>query len=323
MKILVTGGAGFIGSHVCELLLKDGHTVTVLDDLNDFYSPALKKANLESVRRCGPLRFYAGDIADEARVTEVFDESRPEAVIHLAARAGVRPSLEQPLLYGRVNVLGTMNLLEASRRFGVRKFVFASSSSIYGIANRVPFREDDPAQLPVSPYAATKIAGEKLAFTYAHLYGLQVVCLRLFTVYGPRQRPDLAINKFTSMIDRGEPIPAYGDGSTRRDYTFIEDTTQGILRALAYDCSFEVFNLGNSQPVELRELIRLLEGALSKRAVIQWLPDQPGDVPVTYADITKANSAFGYQPQTSLRTGIERFVSWYFSQNTQRFAPAL
>lgn len=317
MKILVTGGAGFIGSHVCERLLHDGHSVSILDDLNNFYSPAAKEANLEAIRRQGPYAFFYGDISDEARVEEVFEASRPDAVIHLAARAGVRPSLEQPLLYGQVNVQGTITLLEACRKQGVPKFVFASSSSIYGIANQVPFREDDSVNMPVSPYAATKIAGEKIAYTYSHLYGLRVVCLRFFTVYGPRQRPDLAIRKFITMIDRGQPIPVYGDGSSGRDYTFVADTVGGILAALAYDCAYDVFNLGNSQPVQLIDLIRTIEAALGKKAEIQWLPDQPGDVPITYADISKAQKLLGYRPQTPLRQGIDRLLSWYFEKQGQ------
>jgi UDP-glucuronate 4-epimerase len=314
MKVLVTGGAGFIGSHVCERLLREGHSVAILDDLNDFYSPAAKLFNLDAIGQSGPVEFYYGDISDEPRVMEVFQESRPQAVIHLAARAGVRPSLEQPVLYSRVNVQGTTVLLEASRKWGVRKFVFASSSSIYGVANRVPFSEKDALNLPVSPYAATKIAGEKIAYTYAHLYGLQVVCLRFFTVYGPRQRPDLAIRKFIAMIDRSRPIPVFGDGSSGRDYTFVEDTVQGIMGALGYDCPFEIFNLGNSHPVQLIELIRTIERALGKKAEIEWLPDQPGDVPITYADISKAQAVLGYHPKTDLSAGIDRFLGWYFSR---------
>lgn len=317
MNILVTGGAGFIGSHLSERLLCEGHNVSILDDLNNFYPRAVKEANLEAVRQQGPFAFYYGDISDEARVREVFEESRPDAVVHLAARAGVRPSLEQPLLYGQVNVQGTITLLEACRRQGVRKFVFASSSSIYGIANRVPFREDDALNMPVSPYAATKIAGEKVAFTYSHLYGLKVVCLRFFTVFGPRQRPDLAIRKFATMIDRGQRIPVFGDGSSGRDYTFVADTVQGIMGALAYDCAFDVFNLGNSAPVKLIDLVQTIEAALGKKAEIEWLPDQPGDVPITYADISKAQKLLGYNPQTSFREGIDRFLSWYFEQQRQ------
>ena len=314
MRILVTGGAGFIGSHLCERLLSEGHTVSVIDDLNNFYSPNAKLENLEAVRRRGPVAFYRGSITDEPYVAEVFEQNRPEAVIHLAARAGVRPSLEQPLLYGQTNVQGTITLLEASRKSGVSKFIFASSSSIYGVANRVPFSEDDAVNLPVSPYAATKIAGEKIAYTYSHLYGIQVTCLRFFTVYGPRQRPDLAIRKFITMIDRGEPIPVFGDGSSGRDYTFVNDTVQGIVGALAYDCPYDVFNLGNSHPVKLITLIRTIEDALGKKAEIHWLPDQPGDVPITYADISKAQKILGYRPKTSLAQGIEAFLQWHFEQ---------
>jgi len=315
MKVLVTGGAGFIGSHVCERLLRDGHRVAILDDLNDFYSPAAKQKNLETIALSGPVEFHCGDIVDGAFVAEAFSASRPDAVIHLAARAGVRPSLEQPLLYGRVNVQGTITLLEACRTHGVPKFVFASSSSIYGLANRVPFSEEDFCNLPVSPYAATKIAGEKLAFTYSHLYGLRVVCLRFFTVYGPRQRPDLAIRKFTKLIDRGQSIPVFGNGTSGRDYTFVDDTVQGIMSALAYDCPFDIFNLGNSHPVELLELIRTIEEALGKKAKIQWLEDQPGDVNITFADISKAQKVLGYHPQTSFKAGIEKFLEWYHQQD--------
>jgi UDP-glucuronate 4-epimerase len=320
MKVLVTGGAGFIGSHVCERLLRDGHGVAVLDDLNDFYSPAAKQANLDIVSLSGPVEFCRGDIIDEVFVEHTFRASRPQAIIHLAARAGVRPSLEQPLLYGRVNVQGTITLLEACRKFGVPKFVFASSSSIYGVANRVPFSEEDSLNMPVSPYAATKIAGEKMAYTYAHLYGLRVICLRFFTVFGPRQRPDLAIRKFTAMIDRGQPIPVFGDGSSGRDYTFVDDTVQGIMGALAHDCSFDVFNLGNSHPIKLIDLIRTIETVLGKRAEIRWLSDQPGDVPITYADISKARKILGYNPKTSFEAGIDKFVEWYYANQKIRDA---
>jgi UDP-glucuronate 4-epimerase len=314
VNVLVTGGAGFIGSHVCERLLGEGHSVAVIDDLNDFYSPAAKLANLEAIKQCGPLAFYQGDISDEPRVMEVFQDARPEAVIHLAARAGVRPSLEQPALYSQVNVLGTTILLEACRKWGARKFVFASSSSIYGVANQVPFSEQDSINMPVSPYAATKIAGEKMAYAFSHLYGLQVVCLRFFTVYGPRQRPDLAIRKFITMIDQSRPIPVFGDGSSGRDYTYVADTVEGVMGALAYDCAFDIFNLGNSHPVRLIELVRTIESALGRKAEIQWLPEQPGDVPITYADISKAQTVLGYHPQTSFQAGIEKFLSWYFSR---------
>jgi UDP-glucuronate 4-epimerase len=314
-KILVTGGAGFIGSHVVERLLKSGHEVAVIDDLNDFYSVELKRANLAEVARAGSLRLYEIDICDAERVACAFAEIHPDTVIHLAARAGVRPSLEQPLLYARVNVNGTMVLLEACRRYNVRKFVFASSSSIYGMANKVPFREDDTAALPISPYAATKIAGEKFCYTYSHLYGIQAVCLRFFTVYGPRQRPDLAIRKFTEMIDCGFPIPVFGDGSSARDYTYIEDIVHGVIAASELETTYDVFNLGNADPVSLSELIRTLENALGKEAKIQRLPIQAGDVPITYADVSKARRILKYVPETPLQQGIDQFVRWYRSQD--------
>lgn len=313
MNILVTGGGGFIGSHLAESLIRDGHRVSILDDFNEFYSPSAKRCNIDAIRRnAGEFRLYEGDICDPQIVTRVFQEESPEAVIHLAARAGVRPSLEHPLLYERVNVHGTMLLLEAARRAdSIKKFVFASSSSIYGIANRVPFSEEDHLNLPVSPYAATKIAGEKICFTYSHLYGLPIVCLRFFTVYGPRQRPDLAIHKFTSLLEQGLPIPVFGNGSTGRDYTFIADIVSGIVAALNYRCSYEVFNLGNSRPVTLRSCIDTLQEALSVKARIDYLPEQPGDVPITYADISKARKLLGYQPATSFGEGIGEFVKWY------------
>jgi UDP-glucuronate 4-epimerase len=316
MRILVTGGAGFIGSHLSYRLLKEGHEVTILDDLNDFYPPLRKKENIAAAAAAGPVAFYQGDICDCETVRRVFEERKPDAVVHLAARAGVRPSLEAPLLYEQVNVRGTMVLLETARQTGVGKFVFASSSSIYGIANRVPFSEEDHLNLPVSPYAATKIAGEKICFTYSHLYGIKTVCLRFFTVYGPRQRPDLAIRKFTQLMLAGQRIPIFGDGSTGRDYTFIDDIVQGIVAALGYDCAYEVFNLGNSSPVTLRTLIETLETVIRTKAKIETLPDQPGDVPITWADISKARRILGYAPQTPFREGITKFVDWYRSNTS-------
>jgi UDP-glucuronate 4-epimerase len=311
MKLLITGGAGFIGSNLCEFLLREGHSLTILDELNDFYSPSLKRENLASIQKVGAFDFHEVDICDYPRVSEIFESVRPEAVIHLAARAGIRPSLEQPLLYTRVNVYGTTCLLEASRHSGVKKFVFASSSSIYGIANRVPFSEDDQSNLPISPYAATKIAGEKIAYTYFHLYSMPVVCLRFFTVYGPRQRPDLAIRKFTGMISRGQPITVFGDGSSGRDYTFVDDTVQGIYAALQSDCGYEIFNLGNSHPITLNHMVQAIEEAVGKKAIIRHQPDQPGDVPITFADISKARRILNYSPSTPFAQGIGKFVEWY------------
>lgn len=311
MKVLITGGAGFIGSNLGEFLLRQGHSLIILDELNDFYSPGLKRENLASMEKAGAFDFHEVDICDYERVSEIFQSARPDAVIHLAARAGVRPSLDQPLLYERVNIYGTTCLLEASRHAGVRKFVFASSSSIYGIANQVPFSEEDHSNLPISPYAATKLAGEKIAYTYFHLYSMPVVCLRFFTVYGPRQRPDLAIRKFTENISRGEPITVYGDGSTGRDYTFIDDTVQGINAALHLDCGYEIFNLGNSHPITLNDMIQTIENALGRRAVLRRLPDQAGDVPITFADISKARRMLNYSPATPFGEGIAKFVEWH------------
>lgn len=309
-RILLTGGAGFIGSHLAEALLRRGCELMILDDLNGYYDPALKRANLDAVRRAGTFEFVEGDICDQPLAESLFGRFRPGAVIHLAARAGVRPSLEQPALYQRVNVEGTAVLLEAARRHGVRRFVFASSSSVYGAASRVPFSEEDPVRAPISPYAASKIAGEALCHVYAHLYAMRTVCLRFFTVYGPRQRPDLAIRKFAQSIAAGKPIPVYGDGSTGRDYTFIDDIVAGILAAMEHDAAFDVFNLGNSSPVPLREMISTLERVLGLEAIIDRQPLQPGDVPITYADISKARRLLGWSPQTALEAGIRRMVAW-------------
>lgn len=310
-KVLVTGGAGFIGSHVVERLLQLGQEVSVIDDLNDFYAPEQKRQNLAKLSQTGSIRFYQCDICDDQQVRGILTENRPQIIIHLAGRAGVRPSLENPLLYERVNVGGTFVLLEACRALHIPKFVFASSSSIYGISDRVPFNEEGSMHLPISPYAATKIAGEKICYTYSHLYGIQVVCLRFFTVYGPRQRPDLAIRKFTEMIDRGEPIPVFGDGSSGRDYTYIDDIVQGVIAATRLDCAYEVFNLGNAHPITLTTLVRTIETCLGKKAALRRLPLQPGDVPITYADISKATRQLGYSPATPFPQGIEKFVKWY------------
>jgi UDP-glucuronate 4-epimerase len=310
MKVLITGGAGFIGSHLSQALIGQGHRVSIVDELNDFYDPALKLANLQEIRSTGAVSFHQADISDEERIPAILAAEQPDAIVHLAARAGVRPSLEQPLLYERANVHGTMVLLEACRRLGIRKFVFASSSSIYGIANRVPFSEEDHLNLPISPYAATKIAGEKICYTYAHLFDLRVVCLRFFTVYGPRQRPDLAIRKFIESIAAGRPIQVFGDGTSGRDYTYVADTVSGIVGALGHDCRFDVFNLGNSHPVSLNEMIATIETAVGRPAVRVACGEQPGDVPITFADIGKAQRVLGYSPKTSFVDGIRKFVDW-------------
>lgn len=313
MNILVTGGAGFIGSHICRRVLADGHAVSVIDDFNDYYDPAIKRANVAAF--AGAVRVVEGDIRDRATVEKLFAEGKFEVVIHIAARAGVRPSVQDPQLYIDTNITGTHNLLEASRRHGVGKFLFASSSSVYGLAKKVPFSEDLPLPQTLSPYAATKLAGEHLCGNYSHLFGLKVVCLRFFTVYGPGQRPDLAIHKFTDAIHRGKPIPQYGDGSTRRDYTYVDDIVQGVMGALEYDgVPFDIFNLGENQTITLTDLILEIEKALGKKAVIERLPEQQGDMPLTSADITKARSLLGYDPKTKIAEGIPKFVEWYLSK---------
>lgn len=316
MRILLTGGAGFIGSHLAVRLLQDGHSLYILDDLNPFYSPALKQENLDLIRREGNFQFLRGDICDPVLVGRAFDQCAPEAVVHLAGRAGVRPSLLEPLLYQEVNIGGTLQLLEATRRYGVGKFLLASSSSVYGAANSVPFREQDQQLLPLSPYAATKIAAEKLVYTYAHLYGIRTACLRFFTVYGPRQRPDLAIHKFMSLIEAGQTVPFFGDGSMGRDYTYVSDTVEGIVAALHHDCSYDIFNLGNSAPITLNEMVETISACLGRRALLDRLPDQPGDVPITYADLTHSRKVLGYQPRVPFARGIEQMVAWFRERRT-------
>lgn len=313
-KVLVTGGAGFIGSHLCEALLARGSTVAMVDSFDEFYPPSVKRANLQEVSRRGEARLYETDIRDAAGLGKAFEEVKPEVVVHLAARAGVHPSIEQPELYHDVNVGGTVNLLSLARDFGVRKFIFISSSSIYGATARVPFAEDHVEMRPISPYAATKLAGELICYTYSHLFHLPVVCLRVFTVYGPRQRPDLAIHKFAALMEAGKPIPVFGDGSASRDYTFVDDIVGGILAAADYETEFDVFNLGNAHPVKLMELIRELERALGKPAILSFLPPQAGDVPITWADIGKARRLLGYEPRVALPEGVARFVTWFRSR---------
>jgi len=312
VNFLVTGGAGFIGSHVCERLLHSGHAVWAFDDLNDFYDPRFKRRNLRDLQSLAkPFAFVHGDVTDRAALDEVFAGVKFDQIVHLAARAGVRPSLEQPALYQRVNVEGTVNVLEAARRRGVKKITIASSSSVYGVNSKVPFAESDPIFSAISPYAASKLACEALGHVYHHVYGLDVVLLRLFTVYGPRQRPDLAIRKFTTLMAEGKPIPVFGDGSAARDHTFVSDILDGIMACTEREFGYEVFNLGESQTVTLNRLIGLLEDALGKKAVIERLPVQPGDVPVTYADISKARAKLGYNPRVGIEQGIPLFVDWF------------
>lgn len=313
MKVLVTGGAGFIGSHLSEALLRRGDKLVIVDELNDYYSPIIKKKNLQAISRVGSYTFYHLDIRNAPAMRELFEKERPERVVHLAARAGVRPSLQAPVLYEEVNVVATIHLLELSKEFQVENFVFASSSSVYGINSKVPFREDDPIEKPISPYATTKRSGELLVFNYSHLYDLKGTCLRFFTVYGPRQRPEMGIYNFTRRILAGEPVQVFGDGTSSRDYTYIDDIIQGVLAALDRPQRFAIYNLGNSSPTTLNRLLETIEHACGRSAERIYLPDQPGDVPTTYADITLAASHLNYYPQTDLETGIARFVEWYRS----------
>ena len=312
-NVLVTGGAGFIGSHlVARLLAEGGWRVHVVDDFNDFYDPGVKRRNVAPHLGREEFRLHEADIRDRAALETVFGGARFDCVVHLAARAGVRPSLLEPVLYAETNINGTLNLLELARAHGTRQFVFGSSSSVYGENEKVPFAEDDPVARPISPYAATKAAGELLCHTYSHLFGLRCVALRFFTVYGARQRPDLAIHKFARLISEGRPIPVFGDGTTRRDYTYVDDIIAGVRAAMDYEASaYEVFNLGESRTVELRELIELLESGLGRKAVVERQPAQPGDVPQTYADVSKARRLLGYDPRTPIEEGLRRFVEWF------------
>ena len=308
--MLVTGGAGFIGSHLCERLVRENHRVICLDNFNPFYDPAIKRKNIGTLKITDGFSLHEGDIRDADFVEQVFNSEKPGSVIHLAAMAGVRPSIEQPLLYNDVNLTGTGVILEAARRHSVTNFIFGSSSSVYGVQDKVPFSEEDTVSHPISPYAATKAAGEMLCYTYHHLFGMPVTCLRFFTVYGPRQRPEMAIHLFARKIRDGEPITVFGDGESRRDYTYIDDIIDGIVKSLAIPHGYEIFNLGESRTVRLKELISLLENGLGKKATIQKEPDQPGDVPVTYADITRARTLLGYDPNIPIEQGIELFVQW-------------
>ena len=317
MRILVTGGAGFIGSHLVERLLAAGHTVAILDDFNDFYDPQIKQANIAGFAK--DVAVHHVDLRDDALVRNLFHREKFEVIAHLAARAGVRPSIQYPQLYYDTNVTGTLHLLEAARVTGVERFIFASSSSVYGASKTVPFSEDQHLTQAFSPYAATKIAGEFLCSTYSHLYQLRVVALRYFTVYGPRQRPDLAIHQFTRRIYAGQTIEQFGDGTTRRDYTYIDDVIQGTMAALQYEGPlFDIFNLGESETIQLKDLIVAIEKALGKKAKINQLPEQPGDMPLTCADISKARKLLDYRPTIRLNEGLPRFVEWFLgSQNGQ------
>ena len=309
--ILVTGAAGFIGSHLVERLLDAGYRVVGLDNFDEYYQPAIKRGNIQSIGARDRFTMIEGDIRDTALINRLFLEHRIGLVAHLAARAGVRPSIQHPALYQDVNIGGTINLLEASRSNGIRQFLFTSSSSVYGAGASLPFSEDVKLDYPTSPYAASKLAAELFCRTYHHLYNLPVTVIRPFTVYGPRQRPEMAISLFTGQIEAGEEISIFGDGTSKRDYTFVSDIVDGMLRALtSKNRGFEIFNLGDSRPVVLSSLIHIIEAAVGKKARIKYLPEQKGDMPITYADISRAGKYLGYEPKVTIEEGISRFVAW-------------
>jgi len=316
VKILITGGAGFIGSHLAEKLLADGHRIDCLDNFNDYYDPRIKRENIRDALANENYRLLEGDLLDISFLEKIFAARKYDVIVHLAARAGVRPSIEQPLLYEKVNIRGTMHLLELCKKHQIHKFVFASSSSVYGANKKVPFSESDFVDNPISPYAATKKAGELVCYTYHRLYDISVSALRFFTVYGPRQRPDMAIHKFARLIWQDQPIPVFGSGKSKRDYTYIDDIIQGIVASIHKCQGYNIYNLGESKTVELMYLIELLQQALGKKAVLDFQPDQPGDVPITYADISKARRELNYNPQIAIEEGIKRFTEWFKEKMT-------
>lgn len=311
MNILITGGAGFIGSHLSEKIIELGHRVICIDNFNDYYDPAIKEYNLKDIIDNKNFTLHRVDIVDRTAVQKIFSIHNIDIVIHLAARAGVQPSLSNASLYEKVNVEGTINLLECCRERSINRFIFASSSSVYGGNKKVPFSETDKVDFPVSPYAATKKSGELMCYTYHHLYDISVFAFRFFTVYGPRQRPGMAIHKFTRKILNGDPIEVYGDGSSSRDYTYIDDIVNGIIGSLDLVSGYEIINLGNSYPVKLSDLVSLIEEKSGRKAVIKYAEPQPGDVFTTYADIEKAKRVIKYNPGTSIEEGLEHFMDWY------------
>jgi UDP-glucuronate 4-epimerase len=314
MRVLITGGAGFIAHHLASALLRKRADVVLLDNFNNFYDPEIKRQNVRDLQASAKVQVYTVDILDQENLRRVFEEVRPEAVVHLAAWAGVRPSLEKPALYASVNVTGTVHMLELAKEFATKCFIFGSSSSVYGGSTRVPFTEEDPVDSPVSPYAATKRAGELLCYNYAHNFSMHITCLRFFTVYGPRQRPEMAIHKFAQLMFEDKEIPVFGKGDSRRDYTYVEDIVSGILAAMEANLPFEIFNLGESQTIALLDLIANLEKALGKKARLSFLPDQPGDMKITYADISKARRVLGYNPQRPVSEGIQLFADWFLAK---------
>jgi UDP-glucuronate 4-epimerase len=311
MRVLITGGAGFIAYHAALALIGKGAEVSLLDNFNSFYDPELKRQNISDLRSRATVRVHEVDILDRDRLTRVFEQDPPDAVVHLAAWAGVRPSLERPELYASVNVTGTVNMLEMAKKYSTGCFIFGSSSSVYGGNTKVPFSEDDPVNQPVSPYAATKRAGELICHSYAHNFGMHITCLRFFTVYGPRQRPEMAIHKFARLMSDRREIPIFGKGDSRRDYTYVDDIVSGILASLEVNPQFEIINLGESQTTTLMEVIRHLETALGEKATLRFLPDQAGDMQVTYADIGRARRILGYNPQKPFQEGIRLFAEWF------------
>jgi UDP-glucuronate 4-epimerase len=311
MIILVTGGAGFIGSHLCGRLMREGHQVVCLDNFDDFYNPEIKRRNIQESIGEAQFELIEGDIRDTQLIARIFRGRTFDVVVHLAARAGVRPSIDYPKLYEEVNCQGTINLLDACREFEIKSFVFASSSSVYGGNSKVPFSEEDRVDTPISPYSITKRAGELFCYSYHRLFDINITCLRYFTVYGPRQRPEMAIHKFTRLIDGSEKVPMYGDGQSMRDYTYIDDIIDGTLGAVSRNKGYEIYNLGESRTIRLTDLIQMLEEALGKTAIIEGCPEQRGDMPITYANIEKARKKLGYAPRVSMEEGIGRFVEWY------------
>ncbi len=311
MNILITGVAGFIGSHIAEKFLSKGHRVLGIDNFDPFYPRHFKLQNIELIKENKSFTFFEGDILNKEFLNKLFDLKKIDVVIHLAAKAGVRPSIDHIEDYYQTNVTGTINLLESMRERGIAKMLFASSSSIYGNNTKIPFSETDLVDNPLSPYASTKKSGELLCHVYCHLYGFDITCLRFFTVFGPRQRPDLAIHKFTRLIRQGKSIPIFGDGNTGRDYTYVSDITDGIDCALQKMNGFKIYNLGESRVILLKDLIKVIENRLGKQASLDFKPKQPGDVEMTFADIEKAKTEIGYNPQFDLITGIDNFVSWY------------
>ncbi len=309
--IFLTGGAGFIGSHLVDKLLEKNLEIIVIDDFNDFYDPKIKRKNVERHLKNKNYKLYEGDICNLEFLEKIFKKYPFSIIVHLAARAGVRPSLKDPLLYEKVNGIGTLNLLECAKNYNIKNFIFASSSSVYGINSKVPFSEDDPIEKPISPYASTKRANELMCYTYHHLYGINITSLRFFTVYGPRQRPEMAIYKFTNLIYHKKPIPIFGDGSAKRDFTYIDDIIEGLLSSMVKCYPFEIINLGESKTIELIELVNLIEKNLGRKAIINFLPSEPGDVPITYADISKAKKLLDYNPKFPIEEGIKEFTKWF------------